>query len=179
MRWREVRWWRCALLLVLLSGHAVLAGAQTPAAPEQPPVELRDLHNVYLMVIRNPVIDARDNGQSLIEAVYRAHENGHSRRYRYTFAVIAKKLNKYINKYQSMNAVERVADADFLVVFNVLEHRNLLGAYYPYGEIYAIINRRPDSPHPPRVAWKARKVLWAEDAAEEFLKTLKAVRGER
>ena len=140
--------------------------------------ELKDKQHVLLLVTRGSVIDSRGIGKSVIADAYRADPR-HARRYLYTFNTIAKKLNKYIRKHRTMSAVDRIADADYILLFNLLEYRRSLGAAYPYGEMYAILNQPPGSQHPPRIVWKAKKVLWAEDAVEEFIKSLKAVHGEK
>lgn len=175
---------RTALVCALLFGCPGYTRTQEPVAFTDSDVvegsldELKDKQRVLLVVTRSSVIDSRGLGKSVIADAYKADPR-HTRRYRYTFNSIALKLNKYIRKYQSISAVDQIADADYILLFNLLEYRRSLGAAYPYGEMYAILNQPPASEHPPRIVWKAKKVMWAEDAANEFIKSLKAVRGER
>lgn len=139
--------------------------------------EINDLRRFKLVVIRSPVIDVRDTEKSLIAEAYK--EEIPSRRLYFPFATIARKLNEYIRKYRSMSAVERIADADYIILFNLLEYRRFLNGAYPYGELFVIVTERDDPPRPARIVWQARKVMWAEDAAKDLIKSLKSVRGER
>jgi hypothetical protein len=65
------------------------------------------------------------------------------------------------------------------VPFNLLEYRRPLGRPYPYVELSIILNDRSKG-HEPHIIWKTRKSpLWAEDSIDEFIRDLKATRGER
>lgn len=175
---------KATLVCALLFGCPSYTRSQEPVAFTDPDVvqgslgELKDKQRVLLLVTRSSVIDSRGLGKSVIADAYKADPQ-HTRRYRYTFNSIALKLNKYIRKYHSISAVDQITNADYILLFNLLEYRRSLGAAYPYGEMYAILNQPPDSGDPPRIVWKAKKVMWAEDAAKEFIKSLKAVRGEK
>lgn len=140
--------------------------------------ELRSKQRVLLLVTRSLVLDARDPGQALVREVYRIDPRA-GRRHRYAFNTIARKLNNYIKKYGGMSAAAQFGEAEYILVFNLLEYKVVLGRAYPYGELYVILNQPPDSPEEPRVLWRASKVLWAEDAAEEFIRELKLVRGQK
>jgi len=140
--------------------------------------ELRSKSRFVLVLTRTLLLDTRDPGRSLVRQAYHADPRVKRRHY-FAFNAIARKLNGYIKKYGGMSAAEGVGDAEFLVVFNLLEYKVMLGRPYPYGEMYVVLNQPPGSPDTPRLLWKARKVLWAEDAAGEFLKELKVVRGEK
>ena len=65
-----------------------------------------------------------------------------------------------------------------MIFFNVVEFRRILNTFYPYGELYVIVKGSPEELKPPRVVWRAKKVLFAEDAIGDLIKDLKAVRGE-
>jgi hypothetical protein len=65
-----------------------------------------------------------------------------------------------------------------VIFFNVVEFRRILDMSYPYGELFVIVKGSPERLKPPRVIWRARKVLIAEDAIGDFIKDLKALRGE-
>jgi hypothetical protein len=140
--------------------------------------ELKGKRAVLLVVARSEVLDAREPGRSIIESAYKTTLR-QSQRYRFTYNTFAKKLNSYMKKHGSITAVEHAADADFIVFFNLLEYRRSLGVYYAYGETYVISNHPPSSGNPPRILWKSRKVMWAEDSANELIKDLKAARGEK
>jgi hypothetical protein len=140
--------------------------------------ELRSKRRFVLVLTRGHVVDMRDPARALVRQAYNADPR-FKRRHYVAFNTIARKLNKYMKKYGGMSAAPRVGDAEFLVVFNLLEYKKMLGYTYPYGEMYVVLNQPPGSPHPPRLLWKARKVLWAEDAVGEFIRELKVVRGEK
>jgi len=44
--------------------------------------------------------------------------------------------------------------------------------------LFVIVKGSPETLKPPRVVWRAKKVLYAEDAIGDLIKDLKAVRGE-
>lgn len=140
--------------------------------------ELRTRGRVLLLLTRSLVLDTRTPGESLIKQAYKADPQ-FQRRHGYAFNTIAAKLNRYMRKYGGMSAARGVGDAEYLLVFNLLEYRRTLGRAYPYGELYVVLNHPPGSKHPPRLLWKASKVLWAEDAAKEFINELKIVRGQK
>lgn len=140
--------------------------------------ELRGKQRALLLVKRSLVLDAKDLGRSIIEEAYQADRRGNNTN-RFVFGTIGRKLNEYIRKHKSMSAVERATDADFIIFFNLLEHRRMLYSYYPYGEMFVILNQPQGSNLAPRIVWKTDRVLWAEDAAKKFIKELKRVRGER
>ena len=55
----------------------------------------------------------------------------------------------------------------------------LLGVLYPYGEMFVIANDA-EGDQPPRIIWRSEKnVVWAEEAAGQLIKALKAARGEK
>ena len=71
-----------------------------------------------------------------------------------------------------------MSEADYVIFFNVVEFRRILNTPYPYGELFVIVKGSPEMLKPPRVVWRAKKVLFAEDAISDLIKDLKAVRGE-
>ncbi|MCA1633015.1 MAG: hypothetical protein LC802_04645 [Acidobacteria bacterium] len=174
-----------AALLLPLCG-APRAGAQemrgraeaAAAVTEGSLAELKSLRRVMLLVTRSLVVDARDPGKALVREAYGADPQT-KRRHRFAFNPIAQKLNDYMKKYGGMSASQEVGDAEYILVFNLLEYKRVLGRYYPYGEMYVVLNQPPDSPQSPRILWRGSKVLWAEDAASEFIRELKAVRGQK
>ena len=139
--------------------------------------EVRDKHSVLLVVYKSRVIDAGDRERAIIEDVLKADPEPKGR-YRWVYTQLAKKLNKYIHKYNSIRAARELSEADYVIFFNVVEFRRILNTPYPYGELFVIIKGSPETLKPPRVVWRAKKVLYAEDAISDLIKDLKAIRGE-
>ena len=171
-----------ALALLLCGGASSAArGQEMAAGPEVVRGTLHELHgkrNVLLVISRGSVVDAQESGQGIIDSAFKTTFR-QSLRYTGTFNVIARKLNAYMKKHRSISAVQEVENADFIIFFNLLEYRRSLGSFYPHGEMYVILNRSAASESPPRILWKSRKVMWAEDAVNDLIKALKAARGEK
>jgi|SRR5215213_8091715 len=161
------------LLLVLCSFTGV---AQQPADGNSLS-EIRDKQNAMLIVFRSRVIDVEDRERAIIEDVLKAdpHPKG---RYRWVYFQLARKLNNYIRKYKSLTPARELGEADYVIFFNVVEFRRILNTPYPYGELFVIVKGSPETLKPPRVVWRVRKMLIAEDAIDDLIKDLKAVRGE-
>jgi hypothetical protein len=164
-----------ALLVLLLCFSAV---AQTPDfADGNSLAEVRDKRNALLIVFKSRVIDAGDREGSIIDDVLHADPEPKGR-YRWVYTQLAKKLNKYMRKYRSLSAARALSEADYVIFFNVVEYRRILNTPYPYGELFVIVKGSPEELKPPRVVWRAKKVLFAEDAIGDLIKNLKALRGE-
>lgn len=168
------------ILVVLLSCFS--ASAQQPIGESVPPesnspAEVRQMQNVLLVVFRSRVVDVADRERAIIQDVLKADPQPKGR-FRWVYTVIAKKLNKYIKKYRSLGAAKELAEADYVIFFNVVEYRRILYVYYPYGELFVIAKGSPEKLKPPRVVWKTKKLLYAEDAIGELIKDLKHARGE-
>src|SRR5689334_13110039 len=159
-----------ALFVMLL---ALSAAAQTPdSATGNSLAEVRDKRNALLIVFKSRVIDAGDGERAIIDDVLHADPVPKGR-YRWVYTQLAKKLNKYINKYKSLSAASELSEADYVIFFNVVEFRRILNAVYPYGEMFVIVKGSPEELKPPRVVWRAKKVLYAEDAIGDLIKDLK------
>ena len=139
--------------------------------------EVRDKRRALLVVFRSRILDASGNERAIIDDVLRADPRPRGR-FRWVHNQIARKLDKYANKYGSTFSAEGLADADYVIYFNVVEFRRILDSVYPYGELFVIVKGSPEQLKPPRVVWRANKVLFAEDAIGNLIKELKAVRGE-
>jgi hypothetical protein len=139
--------------------------------------EIRDKHRALLLVFRSRVLDVSDGERAIIEDVLKADPQPKGRN-RWVYTQIAGKLNKYIRKYKSLTAADGLADADYVIYFNVVEYRKILDTVYPYGELFVIVKGAPEELKPPRVVWRAHKLLFAEDAIGDLIKELKASRGE-
>ena len=179
---------RCAKAFLLLLLFGLLSCPALNQAQQNPPgvndnvvtgslAELRNSRRVLLLVRRSTTIDSRGLEKTILDEAYRTDPEI---RFRYPrlYNSLARKLNSYMKKYQSISPAESISDADFIVYFNLLEYRRPLGIPYPYGEMFVILNNRANGKSP-RIVWKSRKSsMWAEDAIGDFLKDLRAVRGE-
>ena len=162
------------LLVFLLYFPAV---AQAPEGDNNSLVEVRNKRTALLMVFKSRVLDISDREQAIIDDVLKADPNPKGR-YRWVYSQLAKKLNNYMRKYRSLSAATDLSDADYVIFFNVVEFRRILNTIYPYGELFVIVKGSPESLKPPRVVWRAKKVLFAEDAIGDLIKDLKTMRGE-
>ena len=167
------------LLVLLICCSAV---AQQPLGEINPPEanslrEVLPLRSALLLVFKSRVIDVSDRERAIIQDVLKADPTP-AGRYRWVYSQIAQKLNKYIRKYKSLNAANQLSDADYVIYFNVVEFRRILYSYYPYGELFVIVKGSPETLKPPRVVWRTKKMLIAEDAISDLIKDLKLLRGE-
>jgi hypothetical protein len=140
--------------------------------------ELLDKRRVLLVVFRSRVVDVGENRErAIIEDVLKADPKPKGR-FRWVYNVMAQKLNKYMDKYGSLTAAQGLADAEYVIYFNVVEFRRILDSVYPYGELFVIVKGEPEQLKPPRIVWRANKVRYADDAIGDLIKDLKTVRGE-
>ena len=171
------------LLIVWLMGYPTLNQAGQNSVDANGSVvtgsleELRNSQRVLVLVNRSSVMDSRGQAKTILDEAY--NTNPETRlRYPRLYNSLARKLNNYMKKYQSIRPAEDIAGADFIIFFNLLEYRRPLGVPYPYGELFVILNKRANG-KPARIVWKSRKSsMWVEDAIGDFLKDLRAVRGE-
>lgn len=141
-------------------------------------VEIKDRHRVALLISRSSVLDASGSDDPIVAEALAAKPR-ESLKHRLAYGVISRKLNGYMRKYRSMRPVYEIAQADIIIYFKLVEYRRLLNGVYPYGELFVIVNPRPEELRPARVIWKTKKVTFAEDAVKDFVKELKRVRQER
>ena len=139
--------------------------------------EVRDKRSALLVVFKSRVIDVGDRERVIIDDVLKTDSKPKGV-YRRVYSQLAAKLNKYIRKYKSLSAATELSEADYVIFFNLVEFRRILNTSYPYGELFVIVKGSPEMLKPPRVVWRARKVLVAEDAIGDLIKDLKAIRGE-
>jgi hypothetical protein len=136
-------------------------------------MELRDKRRVWLIVRRSAVLDANGVESSVLSEAYRERPGQQS--FPRTYNLIAQKLNKYMKQHGSISAAPNLSDADFILFFNVLEIRRPLGTPYAFGELFVIINVKSQ----PRIIWQTRSGgMFVDDAVNDFISELKAVRGE-
>ena len=165
--------------IALVLGISARAG-QTPSRqnPTQNSLaEVRNKRRALLIVFRSGVVDAGNGERVIIDQALKSDPIP-SGRFRWVYGLIAKKLNSYIRKYRSLTAAQDLSEADYVISFNLVEYRRILNTTYPYGELFVIAKGAPETQTPPRVIWRAKKVLYAGDAIGDLIKELKLLRGE-
>lgn len=171
-----------AVFVVLACGFNALAQpAEAPVETQNNHVgtfsELRDKQRAWLVVFKSRVVDAGNAEKAIIDDVLKAEAQPRGR-YRYVYNELAHKLNKYIRKYGSLTSARNLADAEYVIFFNVVEFRRILNAVYPWGELFVIVKGSPQESKPPRIVWRARKMMVGTDAIGDLVNALKALRGE-
>lgn len=138
-------------------------------------VEIKGKPRAHLIVFRATIVDARgDSAAAVAQAVLNKQET--EGRFRYTYAIIAMKLNKYIREYRTLSDSRTFEQADSFIVFNLVRYRRILDRRYPSGEMFVISLPTPDSA---RVLWRTEKEMLAEDAVNLLIRELKTVNGQR
>ena len=167
------------LLAIFLIFHSVsvFGQQQIPDSTTSSLNEVRDKRRALLMVFRSGVLDASDNERAIIDQVLKTDPTPKGRN-QWVYGQLAKKLNSYIRKYNSLTPAHDLGDADYVIYFNLIEYRRILNTIYPYGELFVIVKGSPETQKPPRVIWRAKKILWAGDAIGSLIKELKMIRGE-
>lgn len=164
------------LIIALTSPARSQGNASTADAANSSLEKVKDKRALLLLVGRTRTVDTDNPESPIVIEAFRTAEEGRTR-YASTFNAIARKLNKYLKKHRSISAATRVEDADFIVFFNLLGFRRSLYAYYPHGELFVILKDGAEGR--PQVVWKSSKVMYADDAANELIKKLKMIRGEK
>lgn len=164
-------------VFVLLACFSVAAQKQPASNHAGTLSELRDKQRALLVVFKSRVIDVNNDERAIIDDVLKGDRTPKGR-YAWVYNDLAIKLNKYINKHQSMLPARNLADAEYVIFFNVVEFRRILNARYAYGELFVIVKGSPQELKPPRIVWRAKKVLYATDAIGDLIKDLKMLRGE-
>lgn len=171
----------CAALFVMLASVNILAQPAPDADEENNHAgtitELRDKQRALLIVFRSRIVDVSNGDRAIIDDVLKADTPPRGR-YRFVYNELARKLNKYIRKYGSLTSANDLTDAEYVIFFNVVEFRRILNAVYPYGELFVIIKGSPQELKPPRIVWRAKKVMFASDAIGDLVRDLKRLRGE-
>jgi hypothetical protein len=86
------------LFLLLLCFSAV---AQSAVVEGNSLEEVRDKRRALLVVFKSRVLDVSDRERAIIDDVLKADPEPKGR-YRWVYTQLARKLNKYINKYDSL-----------------------------------------------------------------------------
>jgi len=169
-----------AAALFALAAAALPAPAQT-RVPRGQLSELKDRRRVALIVIRTHTVDARDPARAALDIYRKAFAGAPPRLHESGQRAVSRQLDKYIRKYGSMAAVGTVAESEFVVIFNVLRARRSFvpDEPYIYGKLF-VIARPTVAGTPPRLVWESEdNDASVEDALGDFLKALKALRGEK
>ena len=165
------------MLLICFSAAAQQPLAESAPAETNSLSEVRHLRTALLIVFKSRVIDVTDRERAIIQDVLKADPIPKGR-HRWVYNILAQKLNKYINKYKSLIPARDMAEADYVIYFNVVEFRRILYTYYPYGELFVIVKGSPENLKPPRVVWRTKTMRFAEDAIGDLIKDLKNLRRE-
>src|SRR4026208_896470 len=92
----------------------VSAAAQTPDLAEGNSLkEVRDKRNALLSFFKSRGSDASDGERAIIDDVLHADPVPKGR-YRWVYTQLARKLNKYIHKYNSLSPAHALSDADYV-----------------------------------------------------------------
>lgn len=165
------------LLLISFSAAAQEPGDESAPSEVNSLEEVRNLQSALLVVFKSRVLELQDRERAIIQDVLKADPEPKGRN-RWVYNIIGGKLNKYIRKYKSLIPARVLSEADYVIYFNVVEFRRILYTYYPYGELFVIVKGSPEKLKPPRVVWRTKKMLLAEDAIGDLIKDLKILRGE-
>ena len=165
-------------LIVILLSCLNVAAQDAPASNHAGSLsEVRGMQRALLVVFKSRVIDVSNDERPIIDDVLKGDRTPKGR-FAWVYNDLAGKLNKYINKHGSMLPARNLADAEYVIFFNVVEFRRILNAPYAYGELFVIVKGLPQDRKPPRIVGRAKKVLVATDAIGDLIKDLKRLRGE-
>ena len=140
---------------------------------------VKGLRRIALLVSRALVVDARDPALVALEDYRRALDGEPPRQHDAAARRVADKINKYIRKYRSSTAVERLPDADLVLVFKVTGQRRsaIPGDPFVWGKLFVIAL---GADRTPRVVWESEgDDADPEDATGNFIKALRNARGEK
>lgn len=164
--------------LVVLLAFLNVAGQEQPASNHAGSLsELSDKARMLLVVFKSRVVDVNNDERAIIQDVLKGDRTPRGR-YAWVYNEIAAKLNKYIKNHGSMLAARNLAEAEYVIFFNVVEFRRIINRLYAYGELFVIIKGSPRDQKPPRIVWRAKKVRISTDAIGDLIKDLKTFRGE-
>ncbi|HWW74084.1 MAG TPA: hypothetical protein VNZ44_01740 [Pyrinomonadaceae bacterium] len=178
--------------LILLTLAALAAGASAERAVAQDDdggrssavargrlEDVRGRRLVALLVSRALLVDVREPAATAFEDYRRTLSGAPPRPHPAAARRIADKLNRYIRKYHGMAAAESYDEADLVLVFKVTRQRRspIPGDPFIWGKMYVLA---VGAGHAPRLVWESEgDETSPEDATGDFLKALKAARGEK
>jgi len=178
------------LILLLLAALAAGASAERAAAQEDGAErasgvargrleDVRGRRLVALLVSRALLVDVREPAAAAFDDYRRTLSGAPPRPHPAAARRIAEKVNHYIRKYQGMTAAESYDEADLVLVFKVTrQHRSPIpGDPFIWGKLYVLA---VGADHAPRLVWESEgDETSPEDATGDFIKALRAARGER
>lgn len=179
--------------------HAALAVALllalTPPAPARqdsqprddeegvlraPLSELRDARRTLLVVSRMFAVDTRGPVRSVIDELFGDPPRTQPR-HQYAYDLVAKRLDKYAAETRGLSVVETAEEAELIIVYKVVRQMRSFSKDEPfvYGEMFVFLNRGPGE-REPALVWRTKDDDASPEAAvKEFVKQLKAMRGEK
>jgi hypothetical protein len=170
-------------LLLLPPGMPARVSAQAGDGEDEVPrgelAELRDKRRALLVVSRSLSVDTRGPVRAVVSEVFEGMRP--APRHEYAYDLVSKRIEKYAREYRGLTAVESVEEADFVIVYKVVtEHRSFSpDEPFIFGEMFVFLNRAPERPQPV-LLWRTKSDHAAPgDAASDFIKSLKAMRGEK
>lgn len=141
--------------------------------------DVKGRRRVALLVSKALVVDVRDPAAVAFEDYRRALAGSPPRQHTAAAREVAQRLNKYIRKYRGVTAAHSYDKADLVIVFKVTDQRPsaVNGLPYVWGKMYVLA---VGGDRVPRLVWESRgDNSSADDATGDFLKALRAARGER
>ena len=142
--------------------------------------EIRDKRRALLIVNRSYAVDTRGSLRSVVEEVF-AKPGRIGLRQEYAHDLVARKLERYEREHGGLQLVETLEEADFVIVYKVVAlHRSFSeDEPFVYGEMFVFLNRTPGRPQP-ALLWRSKgDHVSPGEAVGEFVKSLKAVRGQK
>jgi hypothetical protein len=174
------------LPLAALASGALAAGAAAQDDGERAPSvargrleDVRGRRLVALLVSRALLLDVREPAATAFDDYRRALSGAPPRLHVAAARRIADKLSRYARKYQGMVAAESYDEADLVLVFKVTRQRRspIPGDPFIWGKLYVLA---VGADHAPRLVWESEgDESSPEDATGDFIKALKAARGEK
>lgn len=143
--------------------------------------EIKNKRSAMILVGRSLSVDARTPAHVSADDVQHALADPRARTNSNAYRIIGRKLNKYIRKYESMTSVETRTDAQFFIIFKIMQERRSFidNQPYSYGKLFIVVPGDGET-RPPRVVWESKgEMMLAEDAADDLIKALKEIRGEK
>lgn len=175
----------CALALCAAAAARVPAQSLTPDDGESGVArgelsEIRDKRRALLIVNRSYAVDTRGALRSVVEEVFEKPGRV-ALRQEYAHDLVARKLERYERERGGLKLVETLEEADFVIVYKVVAlHRSFSeDEPFVYGEMFVFLNPTPERPQPV-LLWRTKGDHTSPgEAVGDFLKSLKAVRGEK
>lgn len=171
----------CALALcAAAAGAAAQSAADDGEVPRGELSEIRDRRRALVVVSRSYSVDTRGSLRGVFEEVFEKPARA-VLRHEYAYELVARRLERYEREYGGLEIVETLEEADFVIVYKVVAlHRSFSeDEPFVYGEMFVFLNRAPGRPQP-ALLWRTKgDHVPPGEAVGDFLKSLKAVRGQK